>query len=391
MKTSILKLKPLPVIKPWGLLHCRLKEITGIPAGIGELWLASAQSGDGNAASEIEGGREQSNLAELLENAGNDGSLEKWLGGAAMNSIANISCRGKTEAWLVRESRGFVGFAAGPPGELEKEKLKQLFAGPGLGPDVRQWSEEVRSLFGIITPLQNGESFLVPAGALHTMFALGEGSYLVVDEIQQGYGAGLLPTLSKTLLVQDSLLSVQVHPDDETVRKASAGELVVKQDLQSKPTVRVYDFGRRPGEDPELGFNLTDPASGLRRVNQLDLSLEGGRMTVIVACPQFIMSRLLIEAGGELDSLPVFGSYRVLHCTDGGVQVRAPGFGCDLTAGETAFVPAELESGLSLIACGESGVIDQAVPDLAALHRWCKEREIAAGDVEKLLHPPRAL
>ena len=44
---EILKLEPAHVIKPWGLVHGEVMRHTSISAGLGELWLASAQTGPG--------------------------------------------------------------------------------------------------------------------------------------------------------------------------------------------------------------------------------------------------------------------------------------------------------------------------------------------------------
>ncbi len=391
MKTEILKIMPQPVIKPWGLLHGPLKELTGISVGVGELWLASAQTGEGNFTSMVTGDGIKTAFSELLQKADKEDSLEKWLGASGTRALKKASFRGKTEAWLVRYAQGFAGFAAGPSDEQKKKELKKLLTGPGLSPDIRNWSENVRSLLGLIAPIESGESFLVPAGTLHTMFALGRDSRLVVDEIQQGYGSGRLPTLSKTLMVQDNLLSIQVHPDDETVRRAVSGELSINQDLQSNPTVRVYDFGRRPGEYPELGFKLADTSAGLRNVQQLTVEFPGaGELTFAVASPQFIMSRLTIKEGAEIVSLPVFGSYHVLHCTKGAAEVMSKTSGVNLTAGETAFVPGELERDLKVLANRQCEIVDQAVPNLEALKKWCVTYGVGPGEVEKLLDPPRA-
>ncbi len=392
MKTTLLKLTPHPVFKPWGLVHRALKNATAISIGIGELWLASAQKGEGNAANTIYGVPGGGNLADLLQEAEDNSELEKWLGARPARKHKETDYRGKTEAWLVREACGFAGFAAGPDDELKKQRLKELLTGPGLPPDVRQWSEEVRDLFHLVTPLQKGDSFLVPAGTLHTMFALGEGSRLIVDEIQQGYGSGLLPTLAKTLMVEDSLLSVQVHPDDETVRKTATGQMRIAQDLQTNPTVRVYDFGRRPGEYPELGFKLTDVSKGLRKVPPVEVMLPGCTLKFLIACPQFVMSRLELPAGGKADSgsLPVFDSYHVLHCTSGEAEVRSGKEKIRIAAGETAFVPGMLEPGMAISSRDGVQLLDHAVPAMDILRQWRCGHDVGESAFKALLDPPRA-
>ncbi|MCK4300713.1 MAG: hypothetical protein KAX80_14320, partial [Planctomycetes bacterium] len=259
-KPGLWKLAPAIVTKPWGLVHGGAPRFTGIEMGLGEFWLASAQTGPGNYSNVVVEPALRKTLAELLQQASAEGrdAIEPLLGARVLSHLKDNPHRGKTEAWHIRAAEGRTGVAAGPRSGEDAAHLERIIRTQGLEPNIEAWSDEVRRLFGLIEPLRGGEVFLAPAGTLHTMFAVGPDSALIIDEVQQGYGESLLPTLSKILLVQDDLLSVQVHPGDETVADAAQGRLEIKQDLQANPTVRVYDFGRRPGEYPELGFELTD-------------------------------------------------------------------------------------------------------------------------------------
>jgi hypothetical protein len=222
------------------------------------------------------------------------------------------------------------------------------------------------------------------------MFAVGDGR-LLIDEIQQGYGTSRLPTLTKILAVEGSLLSVQVHPGDETVRRVAEGEMSVEQDLEANPTVRITDFGRRPGEYPQLGFELVRLEAGLRRVTPVEVSLPGGgELAVLVACPSFVKARLRLPAGGRAPLRPSYGAYRVLHCLDGRARIKSAGAGQSLARGETAFVPGRLESGLAVSTESGCTLFDDAVPDLDVLRGYLADAGASPGAIDALLNPPRA-
>lgn len=394
IETTMLKLAPAPVIKPWGLAHGEARSATGIRVGLGELWLASSQTGPGNYASQITEPSVDGGLAEVLARAAEEGegALLPLLGEEPLRTLRENPHRGKTEAWYVRRADGRAGFAAGPRTEEQRRELRELITGPGLSARIQDWPPEVKKLFGLIEPVQEGAVYLVPAGTLHTMFAIGEDSSLIIDEIQQGYGESWLPTLSKILLVQGSLLSVQVHPTDQTVREVAEGTRQVDQDLQSNPTVRLYDFGRRPGEYPELGFELTDTSAGLRRVEPVDVELgQGAELRVLVACPFFVKSRLKLDVGTQIDWQPTFGSYRVIHCLVGDVELLAQDASCSLQRGETVLVPAALEEGLRARTQNGCELFDDAVPSVPGLRDFLSRAGAEQEELAALLDPPRAL
>ncbi len=387
------KLAPVSVTKPWGLVHAQALELTGIEAGIGELWLASAQTGPGNYSNPVVEPALGRALADLLAeaHAGGEGALEPLLGQPVLRHLRENPHRGKTEAWYIRSVRGRTGLASGPRTAQDAARLQELIQGEGLPPDVRAWSDEVRALFGIIEPLAGGEAFLAPAGALHTMFAVGPDSRLIIDELQQGYGDGLLPTLTKILMVQDDLLSVQVHPGDRTVADVAEGRLQIAQDLQANPTVRIYDFGRRPGEYPELGFRLVDPDVGLRRIAPVRVEVDGQHsVEVLVADPHFARSRLCLRAGA-CDLGPHHGSYRTLHCLCGSAKLTVPDGAMMLRRGETVFVPACFAGALRIETATGCALFDDALPDLAALRDFLESQGAGADQVDALLDPPRAI
>jgi mannose-6-phosphate isomerase-like protein (cupin superfamily) len=393
-KPGLWKLAPAIVTKPWGLVHETALRFTGVTVGVGEFWLASAQTGADNYSNAVVEPELRKNLAVLLKEAADAGgdALELLIGkGPAANLKANPH-RGKTEAWYVRAAEGRTGVAAGPRAEEDARRLESIIRNQGLEPHPEAWSGEVRRLFGLIEPLKGGEVFLAPAGTLHTMFAIGPQSRLIIDEIQEGYGESLLPTLSKILAVQNDLLSVQVHPDDEAVAAVATGQVKVDQDFQANPTVRIYDFGRRPGEKPELGFRLVDPGSGLRRVAPVAVPvLEGHTVELMVADTHFVKSRVKLWAAGAYDVRPRYGSYRVLHCVQGSAELAAGHRTMLMERGETVFVPACLEEELEISAESDCVFFDDALADLAVLSKFLGTHGIGADRIEALLSPPRAV
>jgi mannose-6-phosphate isomerase class I len=391
-RPALWKLAPVAVTKPWGLVHQSAVDLTGIKAGVGELWLSSAQTGPGNYSTAVVEPPLRTDLASLLQQAASEGdaALEEVLGPTPVAHLRNNPHRGKTEAWYIRQAIGRVGVVAGPRTQDDADRLREIITGRGLEPRPEAWSDEVRQLFGVIEPLSGGEVFFAPAGALHTMFAVGPESVLIIDEIQQGYGQALLPTLTKILMVQDDLLSVQVHPDDRTVGETASGRLAIEQDLQANPTVRVYDFGRRPGECPELGFRLVKPEAGLRRVPPLKVAQAGSEFEVMVADPHFVKARLQLKAGTCCDVGPRYGSYHVLHCLGGSARLSARDEAMDIQRGQTVMVPSCLESELRIEADSECSVFDDSLPDLAALEEFLSDRGAERAEIEALRHPPPA-
>ncbi|MFO8006109.1 MAG: hypothetical protein R6V05_00070 [Candidatus Brocadiia bacterium] len=388
------KLAPETVVKPWGLVHGEARRFSGIEVGLGEIWLASAQTGPGNYSNTVVHPVLRKTLAELLREADQEDepALQDLLGERALRHLRDKPHRGKTEAWHVRAARGRTGVAAGPRTHEQAERLREIITGPGLDPAVESWSQEVRELFGIIEPLQGGEVFLVPAGTLHTMFAIGPDSALIIDEIQQGYGEARLPTLSKILMVQNDLLSVQVHPGDTIVAEVESGEIEVDQDLQANPTVRLYDFGRRPGEYPELGFRLVNPEAGLRRAAPISVQVaEGHQLEALVAEVHLLKSRHSLAGGGTYRLRPVHGSYRVVHWLEGTGRLLADGDELPMKRGDTAFVPGCMEEGLQVAAESDCALFEDTLPDLAGLSAFLGKIGVAAAELEALLSPPRVL
>lgn len=391
--TELWKLAPECVFKPWGLVHEQAAGFTGLKIGVGEIWLASAQTGAGNYSNTVAEPNLRATLAELLDRAEDQGdrALKALIGAPALTHLEENPHRGKTEAWCVRDAVGRCGFAAGPASPEDAARLEEVILEGDLPPHPEEWSDEVRRLFGLIEPLEGGEIFLVPAGTLHTMFAIGPDSRLVIDELQQGYGECLLPTLSKILMVQDSLLSVQVHPDDGTVAAAAEGDLDVDQDLQANPTVRVYDFGRRPGEYPELGFKLVDPEAGLRRVTPLTIEAQDGQtIEFVTGAGPFLKSRIRVAPGRDCPIAPCFGSYHVLHCVTGHAELSAGEGRIRLSRGETAFVPAALETDLRIAAEDGCELFDDTFPVLMDLRSFLAANDVSRQDADALLDPPRA-
>lgn len=389
---KLLKLEPCAVTKPWGLIHEQVRDVTGIELGVGEFWLASAQTGEGNYSNPIENDG-AADLAALLEQTegGSEEALEGLLGSQALSTLRSIPHRGKTEAWYVRQAQGRAGFVCGPRTEQQKKRLKDMVEQQQIPPRLGDWSVETRELMGVLEPVSAGECYLVPCGTLHTMFALGEEGRLVIDELQEGYGESRLPTLTKTLMVQDDILSLQVHPCDETVARMASGEISIEQDLQLDPTVRVYDFGRGRNERPDLGFRFTDPDAGVRRCSPVQTGLEDGvRLTVLVVEDHLAKCRIDLAPGATCRPTPATGSYRVVNCLSGEVELTGPENELTLQRGETALVPGCVERDVSIEARRKSSVLDDCVPDTAVFRDFLSDCGTSGEAIEALFNPSRA-
>jgi len=153
-QTDILKLAPQAVLKPWGLRHAGVRRYTGVAVGVGELWLASAQTGPGNYPSPVLEPSPGTTLAELLQAAADrgEGALVRLLGPRGMAVLRASPHRGKTESWHVRHARGRTGFVCGPrtPGQLSE--LKEAVLRGEISPDVTEWTGRVRELLGVLEP-----------------------------------------------------------------------------------------------------------------------------------------------------------------------------------------------------------------------------------------------
>ncbi|MEF8788262.1 MAG: hypothetical protein V5A84_04260, partial [Planctomycetota bacterium] len=390
---KLLKLEPCAVTKPWGLVHEQVRQVTGVELGVGEFWLASAQVGEGNFSNPF-ANDDTADLAGLLEQTEAEGedAMERLLGKQALSTLRSIPHRGKTEAWYVRETQGRAGFVCGPRTEEQKAQLKQMVENQQIPPRLGDWNEETLELMGVLEPLEAGECYLVPCGTLHTMFALGDEGRLVIDELQEGYGESRLPTLTKTLMVQDDILSLQVHPCDGTVARMASGELSIEQDLQLDPTVRVYDFGRGRNERPDLGFQFTDPDAGVRRCSPVTTELQdGGTLTVLVVEKHLAKCRLDMPAGATCRPTPATGSYRIVNCLSGEVALSGPENELTLARGETVLVPGCAEKEVTIEARRDSSVLDDCVPDEDVFRDFLSSRGVSDGDIETLFTPPRAV
>ena len=390
----ILKLTPEFVFKPWGLVHGEALRHTSIEIGVGEIWLASAQRGPGNVSNRIAEPKLGITLAEVLEEAQKrgEGALGEMLGETALEGLRSNPHRGKTEAWYFRAAGGRTGMAGGPRTQEHLERLGDLILSGSLRAEAENWSDEVRDCLGVTEPIKAGETFLVPCGTMHTMFAIGEESHIIVDEIQQGYGESLLPTLSKMILVQNSLESVQVHPGDELVAKVAAGEVEIEQDFQANPTVRLYDFGRRPGELPELGLRLIDLNAGMRKVGAIAVETEDGlEVEFMVADSHLVKSRLRLAEGRSCAVAPHYGSYHVLHCLRGTARLCARDDCVSLSAGETALVPGAFEERLRMETDAGCELFDHTFPRLDVLRDFMSQHGVEPERLKSFLNPSRSL
>lgn len=386
-------LEPAAVLKPWGLRSRRIKQVTGCSVGIGEIWIASAQDGPGNVSNRIPA-EKHITLAHVLMQAdpanGQERAIE-ILGAKAVEAIENTPLRGKTEAWYIRKVVGRVGVVGGPQSAEGMAWLKARLSRGAIAPNPGEWPEEMRKAFGVIEPVKEGDAFLVKPGTIHTMFGIDEGSYMIIDEIQQGYGDGPLPTLSKILLVENSILSLQLHPSDDEVAQNQKSQDLDVQDLATNPTVRLYDFERDRETDFELGLKLARPGHGLSRPETVTFKLPGGAVVaVMVVDEHFVKERVTIPEKGEYTPTPRQDSYRILHCAAGDFTVHTDRGDCAVKHGQTVLLCANAESSTVTTMRG-TVIIHDFYPDLGSYVDFLKARGDALdGNLDKLLNPPPA-
>lgn len=387
---KIVFLEPEGILKPWGLMSRRIRRITGCRFGVGEIWLASAQEGPGNVSNRLPLGDRWVTLASYLAgDSPEEGERRqrRVLGDKALEDMARTPYRGKTEAWYVRDVVGRVGIASGPRTQDDADFLRKEVRRGAILPQVENWSAEIRRALGVIEPVSAGDVFLVKPGTIHTMFAIGEDSHMIIDEIQQGYGDGLLPTLSKILLVENSVLSLQVHPSDREVAMNQRSQDPNVQDLSTNPTVRLYDFERDRTCDSDLAFSIARAGGGLTRPEPVSFVAPGGAtVTALVVDPHFVKELVRIEPGAEYWPGPPMAVYRIVHCSEGRLHIETDHEALDIVQGQTVLLTADASSG-SITAPGGGTIIQDFCPDVAVYVEYLAGQVRAPSKIDKLVNP----
>ena len=204
-------LEPIIIEKPWGVTPHLIKWITGVnvPGGnlVGELWIASGLKSLKDKANRVSNAPAGTTIADIVAK-----DPDGFLGAGSLPPAE--SC-GKTEAWYVRDVKGDVRTITGLREGIGKKEFIKLIK-EGYFDEFHSFEELENEVF-TIHRFERGAFYVMLPGTLHTIYAPGKESHIVIDEIQQGFGDNALPILSKILFVSNSELSVQVHPSDSDV------------------------------------------------------------------------------------------------------------------------------------------------------------------------------
>jgi mannose-6-phosphate isomerase len=151
-----------------------------------------------------------------------------------------------------------------------------------------------------------------------------------------------------------------------TIHAINAGITLFEIQQKSDLTYRVYDYGRRDAATGRLrelhlekALDVSDFAPA-RYDKSPALELSSDR-ALLVACPSFALERLLVAGEARLGGR---GSFEIITLIDGAGSLAWPGGELSLRLGESAVIPACLES-CALRA--DATVLRVYVPDLAAL------------------------
>ncbi len=185
---------------------------------------------------------------------------------------------GKTEAWYVLDATPGAYVIHGFTRPVTREEVRPAFADGSIEALLRK------------VELQKGDAFLVPAGTVH---AIGGG--LLLAEIQEN----------------------------------------------SDVTYRLYDWGRPREMHIEQGLAVMQLGPpGFSKSRPLDLTVAGGTITYLVACPYFVYQHLTVH--GDIPSDTGGRSLHCLFCSAGEGTIAYDGGSATLHQGETAVIPAAL-------------------------------------------------
>ena len=367
-------LRPIAVEKPWGVTPHLAKWSTGIHVSskhlIGELWIASGLKSIPDAVNKVADSNET--ISDIIEK--NPG----FLGDETLKPVYS----GKAEAWYVRDVKGNVRTITGLREGIGKDGFLRLIK-DGYFEKTHSFDQLEQEVFATEAFKRHAFYVMLP-GTLHAIYAPNRDSYVVVDEIQQGYGNNALPILSKILFITNSELSVQVHPSDADVAKEKSQEIL--DEYSTEPTVRVYDFGRGRNVQPELAASIIRYGrKGFIRTQPATVEMASGcRITYLGATKFFARELIELRRGIECKAHDIGNKYCILHCLDGEGMLHWDGGDAKFSRGMTLAVPAYVKS---LSATTKHGIIlyRDYQPDLALLKHTLKSFGISDEEISNII------
>lgn len=386
MHPEILILEPKLVKKVWGVTQS--EQFTHIKAPssvrIGEIYLASAQTTPPAKGQEGTTGNDVMNVAEGRKTLHDvlETNPQQFLG-RGLSSLFSLGLRGKTEAWYIRAVEGEVRAITGLQKQVTREMFTKIVASGKL--EQKSALETLGAKIFTTKKLEAGQVYINKARGIHTLWPITSHASVVIDEIQQGFGTNLLPTLSKILLVRD-ILSLQVHPDDTIVQQEQDSNM--RQQYIAEPTLRIADFGRgRPchaGKALEVilfGKTTCSLTKPLRR------KIANGVERIHLVANNFFAKDLIILANQRTLPLETEQRYAIYHVLAGNVSfhynTKQLTKKLELTPGQTVFVPAHLQS-YTIKAHTDAKLFCDYVPELLHLHEILRNEGFTAQEIRQL-------
>lgn len=148
-----------------------------------------------------------------------------------------------------------------------------------------------------------------------------------------------------------------------TVHAIGAGVLLYEIQETSDLTFRLYDWGRRDHQGRPRQLHVEEALAALRpdrharRTRPLEL---GAGCTVLAACRYFLLERWSVQ-GTARHSRPAGQTFHILSCIQGEARVTAGSGQANISAGQTAVLPARVES---VTLEGTATFLVSSVPDL---------------------------
>lgn len=372
-------LNPIVIEKPWGVEPHLIKYSTGINVEsqnrVGELWIASGFKSLPDKTNRIKDDNNHRTIADIIENN------PQFLG---ENLPLLRKPAGKTEAWYVREIKGEVRTITGLKKGIDKNKFQNLIK-QGFFEEKHTFEELEQEIFTTTKFVRSG-FYIIPAGTVHAIYAPDKDSYIIVDEIQQGFGDNALPILSKILFVTNSALSIQVHPSDDDVEKENQREILDK--YMTEPTLRIYDFGRGRRCHPELASSIIKYGdSGFFRTRPVTVEVDSDCKITYLGATKFFARELIELHGGAKCKVQDIGNrYSILHCIDGEGILHWESGEIKLTRGITIAVPATIQN---LSATTKHGLVfyRDYLPELSLLKRTMKNFGVSEDAISGVVVP----
>lgn len=148
-----------------------------------------------------------------------------------------------------------------------------------------------------------------------------------------------------------------------TVHAIGAGVLLYEIQETSDLTFRLYDWGRRDQQGRPRQLHVDEALTALRpelrgrRTRPLELDVD---RTVLAACRYFLLQRWAVT-GSSAYELGPGQTFHILSCIQGQARVTAGSGQADISAGQTALLPARVES---VTLEGTATFLVSSVPDL---------------------------